>query len=108
MNSCLFVYDQLCDIPPNTFSNYFKLLKNQHKHNIRGFNHFTLNVPRVSTETYGSNSVKIKAIKDRNNTTKKISFALICFSIKVNMLDLSKYLSRLLATYPILTSYVKH
>ena len=107
LNSCLFVYDQLCDIPPNTLSNYFKLLKNQHKHNTRGFHHFTLNVPRVSTETYGSNSVKIKAIKDWNNTTKKISFTLICFSNKVNMLDLSKHLSRLLATYPILTSSVK-
>ena len=32
----------------------------------------TLNLPRVNTETYGSNSVKIKAIKDYNKTTKKI------------------------------------
>ena len=107
LNNCLFIYDQLCDNLPNTFSNYFKLLKNQHRHNTRGSNHFTLNVPRVNTETYGSNSIKIKAIKDWNKTTKKINFTLICLSNEGNMLDLSKHLSRHLTTYPILTSSVK-
>ena len=72
LNNCLFIYDQLCDNLPNVFSNYFKLLKNQHRHNARGSNRFTSNLPRVNTETYGSNSVKIKAIKDWNKTTKKI------------------------------------
>ena len=38
-NNCLFIYDQLCDNLPNAFSNYFKLLKNQHK----GFESFHLN-----------------------------------------------------------------
>ena len=102
-----FIYDQLHNNLPNTFSNYFKLLKNQHRHNTRGSNHFTLNVPRVNTETYGSNSIKIKASKDWNKTTKKINFALICLSNEVNMLDLPKHLSRHLTTYPILTSSVK-
>ena len=74
LNSCLFIDDQLCDNLPNAFSNYFKLLKNQQMYNTRGSNHFTLNVPRVNTETYGSNSIKIKAIKDWNKTTKKIQF----------------------------------
>ena len=55
-------------------SNYFKLLKDQHRRNTRGSNQFTLNVPRVNTETYGSNSVKIKPIKDWNKATKKIQF----------------------------------
>ena len=73
-NNCLFIYDQLCDNLLNTFSSYFKLLKNQHRHNTTGSNPFTLNIPRVNTETYGSNSIKIKAIKDWNNTTKKIQF----------------------------------
>ena len=108
VNNCLFIYDQLCDNLPNTFSNYFKLLKNQHRHNTRGSNHFTLNVPRVNTETYGSNSIKIKAIKDWNKTTKKINFTLICLSNEGNMLDLSKHLSRHLTTYPILISSNKH
>ena len=75
LNNCLFIYDQLCDNLPNPFSNYFKLLKNQHKHKTRGSNNFTLNVPRVNTETYGSNPIKIKAIKDWNKETKKIQFS---------------------------------
>ena len=45
---CLLIYDQLCDNLPNAFSNYFKLLKNQHRHKTWGSNHFTLNVPRVN------------------------------------------------------------
>ena len=74
LNNCLFIDDQLCDNLPNAFSNYFKLLKNQQMYNTRGSNHFTLNVPRVNTETYGSNSIRNKAIKDWNKTTKKFQF----------------------------------
>ena len=72
MNNCLFIYDQVCDNLPNGFSNYCKLLKDQHCHNTRGSNQFILNIPRVNTETCGSNSVKIKSIKDWNKTTKKM------------------------------------
>ena len=71
LNNSLFIYDQLCDNLPNVFSNYFKLLKNQHRYNTRDSNHFTLDVPAVNTETYGSNSIMIKAIKDWNKTKKK-------------------------------------
>ena len=74
LNNCLFIYDQLCDNLPNAFSNYFKLLKNQHRDNRRDSNPFNLNVPKVNTKTYGSNSIKIKAIKNWNKTTKKIQF----------------------------------
>ena len=74
LNNFLFIYDQLYDNLPNAFASYFKCLKNQHSHNTRVSNQFTLNVPRVTTETYGSNSVKIKAIKDWNKTIKKIQF----------------------------------
>ena len=35
LNNFLFIYYQLCDKLPNAFSNYFKLLKDQHKHNTR-------------------------------------------------------------------------
>ena len=74
LNNCLFIYYQLCDKLPNAFSNYFKLLKDQHKHNTRSSSQFILNVPRVNTETYGSNSIKIKAIKYWNKAAKKIQF----------------------------------
>ena len=39
---------------------------------------------------------------------KKVDFTLISFSNEVNVLDLSKHLSRHRTTYPILTSSVKH
>ena len=100
LNNFLFTYDQLCDNLPKAFSKYFKLLKDQHRHDTRSSYQITLNVPRVNTETYGSNSVKIKAIKDWNKTTKKILFHFV--------LDLSKHLSRHWRTYPILTSSVEH
>ena len=74
LKNCLFIFDQLRHNLPNAFSNYFKLLKDQHRKNTRASNKFTLNVPRVNTETYGSNSVKIKTIKDWNKTTIKIQF----------------------------------
>ena len=74
LKKCLFIYDQLCHNLPNAFLNYFKLLKDQHRQSTRASNKFTLNVPRVNTETYGSNSVKIKTIKDWNKTTIKIQF----------------------------------
>ena len=73
----VYLYDQLCDNLPNTFSNYFKLLKNQHRHNT--IEPFTLNVQRVNTQTYGSNSIKIKAIKDWNKTTKKADHSDLLF-----------------------------
>ena len=38
LKNCLLIYDQLCDNLPNPFSNYFKLLKDQHRHNTRGSN----------------------------------------------------------------------
>ena len=70
LTNCLFIYDQLCDNLPKTYSNYFKLDKNQHRYN----KHFTLNISRVNTETYGSNSSKIKAIENWNKATKKNQF----------------------------------
>ena len=73
LKNCLFIYDQLCDNLPNAFSNYVKLLKDQHRQNTRDSNKFTLNVSRVNTESYGSNSVKIKAIKDWNKKKQKKS-----------------------------------
>ena len=60
LNNCLFIYDQLCDNLPNAFSSYFKLFKDQHGHDTRSSNQFTLNIPRVNNDAYMSNSVKIK------------------------------------------------
>ena len=46
-------------------STFLKSARAQHK----GSNHFTLNVPSINTKIYGSNSIKIKAIKDWKKTT---------------------------------------
>ena len=99
-----FIYDQLHNNLPNTFSNYFKLLKNQHRHNT--IEPFTLNVQRVNTQTYGSNSIKIKAIKDWNKTTKKADHSDLLFKWNEDV-RLVKASSRHLTTYPILTRSVK-
>ena len=74
LHNCLFIYDQVYSNLRNVFSNYFKLFKVHHRLNTRCNNQFTLNVPRVNTETYWSNSVKIEAIKDWNKTAKKLQF----------------------------------
>ena len=105
-NNCLFIYDQLCDNLLNAFSSYFRLLKNQHRHNTTGSNHFNLNIPRVNTETYET-LLRLKQLKIGITQPKKFNFTLICFSNEVNMLDLSKHVSRL-STNSILTSSVKH
>ena len=65
-------YLQLTDKLPNSFSNYFKLPKDQSRHNTMSSNQFTLNVLGINAETYGSNFVKIKATKYCNKTTMKI------------------------------------
>ena len=74
LNNYLFIHNQLCDDLPTYFSNYFKLVEDQYRHDTRGSNQFTLNVPRVNTEIYWSNTVKIKATKDLNKTAKKNQF----------------------------------
>ena len=45
-------------------STFLKSAQAQHK----GSNHFTLNVPSINTKIFGSNSIKIKAIKDWKKT----------------------------------------
>ena len=56
----------------------------------------------------GQTLLKLKQLKIGIEQPKKFKFTLICFSNKVNMLGLSKHLSRYWTTYPILTSSVRH
>ena len=56
----------------------------------------------------GQTLLKLKQLKIGIEQPKKFKFTLICFSNKVNMLGLSKHLSRHWTTYPILTSSVRH
>ena len=56
----------------------------------------------------GQTLLRIKQLKIGIKQPKKFNFTLISFSNEVNMLELSKHLSRHWTTYPILTSSVKH
>ena len=56
----------------------------------------------------GQTLVRLKQLKIGIKKPKKINFTLISFSNEVNMLHLAKLISRYWATYPILTSSVKH
>ena len=57
------VYDQLKNNLSETFSNFFTLNTQLHKHNTRK-NRFIF--PKVKTISYGSNSITLKAIKQWN------------------------------------------
>ena len=58
-----FVYDQLKNNLPETFSNFFTLKIQLHKHNTR-IKRFIL--PKAKTTSWGSNSTTLKAIKQWN------------------------------------------
>ena len=57
------MYDQIKKHLPKYFNNYFTVKKNQHQYNRR---RKKLDVPLVSTNYYGSNSITVKAIKQWN------------------------------------------
>ena len=74
ITNCRFVYDQLWKKLPENFSDFFTLNTQLHHHNTRGNK---LIVPNVNTTIYGSNSIRLKAIKQWNellNLSKQISF----------------------------------
>ena len=52
--------------------------------------------------------LRLKQLKTGMKQPKKFILTPISFSNELNMLDLSKHLSRNWTTYPILTSSVKH
>ena len=53
----------------------FQLLTEQHNHNTRESQHYLLDIPKTNTQMSGSNSIKIKSIKDWNETICKIHFS---------------------------------
>ena len=64
LNNCLSVFDILTNNLANVFDQFFQPLKEQHNHNTRGSQQYLLNIPKTNTQTFGSNSIKIKSIKD--------------------------------------------
>ena len=75
LNNCLFVFDKLTNNLPDVFDQFFQHLKEQHNHNTRGSQQYLLNTPKTNTQMFGSNSIKIKSIKDWNEIIHKIYFS---------------------------------
>ena len=65
-----FVYDQMNNILPRAFENFFINKTRQHLYNTRGN---SLDVPQVKTTTYGSNSFTLHAIRTWNFFQNKLS-----------------------------------
>ena len=74
LNNCLFVFDMLTNNLPDVFDQFFQPFKEQHNHNTRGSQQYLLNIPKTKTQMLGSNSIKIKSIKDWNEIICKIHF----------------------------------
>ena len=70
--NCLFVHDFFVKNLPNVFNNYFSPLRDIHVHNTRGRGRLLLDVPRVKTRHYGSNSIRVKSSIDWNDMTDKV------------------------------------
>ena len=71
--NCRFVYDQLKNNLPETFSNFFILNTQLLKHNTRKNRLF----PKVKATRYGSSSITVKAIKQWNEIRNFIKLIFI-------------------------------
>ena len=75
LNNCLFAFGKLTNNLPDVFDQLFQPLKEQHNHNTRGSPQYLLNIPVTNTQMFGSNSIRIKSIKDWNEIIRKIHFS---------------------------------
>ena len=64
LNNSLFVFDKLTNNLPDVFDQFFQSLKEQNYRNTRGSQKYLLNIQKTNTQMFGSNSIKIKSIKD--------------------------------------------
>ena len=71
LNNCMFVFDKLANNLPDVFDHFFKPFRELHNHNTKGSQQYLLSVPKTNTKMFGSNSVKIKLINDRNKMIHK-------------------------------------
>ena len=74
-NNCLFVFDNLTNNLLDVFDQFLKPFKELYIHNTKGSQPYLLNIPKTNTRMFGSNSRKIKSIKDWNKMIHKIHFS---------------------------------
>ena len=65
--NCQFIYDQLKNNLPETFSNFLTLNTQLHQHNTRKNG---LAVPNANTTSYGSNSITLRSNKTMEQSSK--------------------------------------
>ena len=75
LNKCLVVFEKLTNNLPDAFDQFFQPLKEQHNHSTKSSQQYLLNNPKTNTQITGSNSIKIKSIKDLNEIIRKIRFS---------------------------------
>ena len=63
----MFVLKRIRKEQPNTFSNFFKVSRNEHNYNTKGAN---ILKPTAKTATYGLNSIIYKSADDWNKLQK--------------------------------------
>ena len=75
LSNCLLVFDKLTNNLRDVFDQFFQPLKEQHNYNTMGSQQYLLNIPKANTQMFGSNSIKIRSIKDWNEIVRKIHFS---------------------------------
>ena len=75
LNNCLFLFDKLTNNLADVFDQFFQPFKEQHDRNTRGSQQYLLNIPKRNKQMFGSNSIKIKSMKDWNEIIHKIHFS---------------------------------
>ena len=90
LNNCLFVFDKSTNNLPDVFDQFFQPLKKQHILNTKGSQQYLLNIPKTNTQMFGSNSIKIKSIKDWNEIIRKIYFSSVLLFKRAEFIKLVK------------------
>ena len=73
LSNCLFVFDHIKELLPQTFNDYFKTAKKQHNYNTRGSRNQHIIKPVVRTTQYGLNSVIYKSATSWNLLVNQIN-----------------------------------
>ena len=69
-NNIMFVFDSLCSLHPDIFTNFFPLARLFHNYNTRNVNRDAVVMPNVNTVSYGIYSTYYKLIQDWNEYIK--------------------------------------
>ena len=72
-NNCVFAYDQINKNLPENFKNFFLTAENQHNCNTRDTTNKTIIKTKITSATYGLNSVQYRAASVWNQISKNLN-----------------------------------